>query len=151
NIIRDTVGEPVVIDHSTGFANPNDLTANGSATFTSGVARLTDGGGTEAGTFFSDQKTDIRSFTTTFTFRQHDGTAPNMADGMTFIIQSNSPTALGPSGGGLGYGPDTPGGAGGIPHSIAVKFDLFSNQGEGNDSTGLYIDGASPTVPAIDM
>src|SRR5262249_36174046 len=52
---------------------------------------------------------------------------------------------------GLGYGPDNPGGAGGIPNSIAVKFDLFSNQGEGTDSTGLYIDGVSPTVPAIDM
>jgi hypothetical protein len=74
-----------------------------------------------------------------------------MADGLTFIIQSNSPTALGPTGGGLAYGPDTPGSSGGIPNSIAVKFDLFSNAGEGNDSTGLYIDGASPTVPAIDM
>src|SRR5262249_10205414 len=81
NVVRVTVGEPVVIDHSAGFANSSDLTANGSSTFTSGVARLTDGGGGEAGTIFSDQKTDIRNFTTTFTFRMHDGTS-FMADGM---------------------------------------------------------------------
>ena len=28
---------------------------------------------------------------------------------------------------------------------MAVKFDLYSNQGEGNDSTGLFTDGAAPT------
>ena len=33
----------------------------------------------------------------------------------------------------------------GIPNSVAVKFDLYNNQGEGNDSTGLYTDGAAPT------
>src|SRR5437667_3182446 len=35
--------------------------------------------------------------------------------------------------------------------SVAVKFDLYSNSGEGSDSTGLYAGGASPTTPAIDM
>src|SRR5262249_57659315 len=74
NIVRDTVGEPVVIDHSSGFAISSDLTANGSATFTSGVARLTDGGGGEAGTIFSDQNTDNRTVTTTFTFPTHQRT-----------------------------------------------------------------------------
>ena len=38
-----------------------------------------------------------------------------------------------------------PAATGGIPNSVAVKFDLFSNNGEGNDSTGLYTDGAAPT------
>src|SRR5262249_15474776 len=33
NIVRVTVGEPVVIDHSAGFASNGDLKANGSATF----------------------------------------------------------------------------------------------------------------------
>src|SRR5439155_6789965 len=59
----------------------------------------------------------------------------------------------GPAGGGLGYGPDT---AGAIPYSgmsksVAVKFDIYSNSGEGTDSTGLYTGGASPTTPAVDM
>jgi hypothetical protein len=51
----------------------------------------------------------------------------------------------------LGYGPDTPTGTGGIPNSVAIKFDLYSNAGEGNDSTGLYTGGASPTIPAINL
>jgi hypothetical protein len=143
NIVRVTVGEPVVIDHSGGFASNSDLQANGSATFTGGVARLTDGGVGEAGTIFSDQKTDIRSFTTTFTFLMLDP----MADGMTFIIQTNSPNAIGFPGGGLAYGSDTPGGPQGIPHSVAIKFDLFDNAGEGIDSTGIFFNGDSPTVP----
>jgi hypothetical protein len=66
-----------------------------------------------------------------------------MGDGITFTIQSNSPAALGASGGGLGYA--------GIANSVAVKFDTFNNAGEGNDSTGLFTDGAAPTVPAIDL
>jgi hypothetical protein len=34
---------------------------------------------------------------------------------------------------------------------VAVKFDIYSNAGEGTDSTGMYVDGAAPTVPAVDM
>jgi hypothetical protein len=40
---------------------------------------------------------------------------------------------------------------GGIPKSVAVKFDLFNDAGEGPDSTGLYINGAIPNVPAINL
>ena len=32
--------------------------------------------------------------------------------------------------------------------SVAVKFDLSNNNGEGINSTGLYTNGASPTTPA---
>jgi hypothetical protein len=46
----------------------------------------------------------------------------------------------------LGYG-----GSPGIGNSVAVKFDLYSNAGEGPNSTGIYTDGADPTVPAIDL
>jgi hypothetical protein len=153
NVVQVTVGEPVVIDHSSGFASHSDLTANGSATFINGMAQLTDGGSSEAGTIFSDQKTDIRNFTTTFTFQFTDGTSPT-ADGMTFIIQPSSPTAIGGTGGGLGYGPDhyvSAGGAVGITPSVAIKFDLYSNEGEGVDSTGIFTDGRSPTLrdPAL--
>jgi hypothetical protein len=44
-----------------------------------------------------------------------------------------------------------------IPLSAAVKFDLFSNRGEGPNSTGLYTSqrgdqfGPSPTVPATPL
>src|SRR5205085_9466260 len=52
-------------------------------------------------------------------------------------------TALGATGGALGYA--------GIGKSVAVKFDLYSNSGEGNNSTGLYLNGVSPTTPAVTL
>ena len=146
-VAQATIG-PVSVDHSAGFTDHNDLHANGSAQFAEGVGRLTDGGFNEAGTFFTTQQIGIRAFTTTFDIRVHEGTSPR-ADGLTFIIQSNGVTALGPGGGGLAYGPDQPDPNHinrGIRNSIAVKFDFFNNAGEGNNSTGLFTDGRSPTV-----
>lgn len=134
------------IDHSAGFSCHGDLNVNGSAAFNGSVVRLTDGGANEAGSVFSLGKVDIRTFTTTFKLLL---TNPN-ADGMCFVIQSNSPSALGPNGGGLGYGPDLRGGPRGIRNSICVKFDIFDNQGEGPNSTGLFGDGRSPTLPERD-
>ena len=57
---------------------------------------------------------------------------------------------MGGYGGALGYGSSTSGTLG-IPNSVAVKFDLYNNGGEGNNSTGLYTDGASPTTPAVTL
>jgi hypothetical protein len=96
---------------------------------------------------------NVASFTTSFVFQLF---GPSNADGIvgngiTFVIQGNSQTAVGPSGGGLGYGPDHVGGTGGIPNSVAVKFDTIDNQGEGPDSTGLYLNGAAPTIPAVNL
>lgn len=88
----------------------------------------------------------ITQFTNDFSF-----VASGTADGITFTIQNSGTSALGPSGGGLGYGPDTPGAPVGIPNSMAIKFDLFDNQGEGINSTGIFTAGDSPTVAAIDL
>jgi len=82
---------------------------------------------------------NVQSFTTNFSFQMTSAAA----DGMAFVIQNGSATALGAAGGGLGYE--------GIGNSVAVKFDIYSNAGEGTDSTGLYTDGTIPTVPAVDM
>ena len=38
-----------------------------------------------------------------------------------------------------------------IGKSVAIKFDIYSNSGEGNDSTGLFTDGATPTLPAVNL
>jgi hypothetical protein len=62
---------------------------------------------------------------------------------MTFTIQNQGLTALGGRGGQLGYG--------GIGQSVAIKFDLYNNLGEGSDSTGLYTDGAGPFLPSVDL
>jgi hypothetical protein len=142
---------PTAVDHSTpfegGFVNHDDLTANtapaGRSVFVSGVLRLADAGPNEAATVFSNNKVNITNFNTTFVFRFSEGTVPR-ADGITFIIQANSPQALGGGGGALGYG--------GIFNSVAIKFDLFNNSGdpsEGTDpygSTGLFTGGRNPTI-----
>src|SRR5262249_48867336 len=93
----------------------------------------------QAGSFFTVQRVGVRGFTTTFTFRLHEGTQPNPADGLTFILQTNSPTALGGTGGSLGYQ--------GIGNSVAVKFDVYNNEGETDNSTGLFFGGGFPGLP----
>src|SRR6202022_1800741 len=85
---------------------------------------------------------NIQNFPTDFNFQTSAGSPT--ADGLTFTLQNNSTTTIGGAGGNLGYGLTT-------AKSVAVKFDLYSNNGEGPDSTGLYLNGASPTTPAVDM
>ena len=138
-----------VINFGMGFSTPTGMRFNGSTDLDDSRLQLTNGGQSEAGSAFFTTPVNITNFTTDFTFQLSDA----QADGMTFTIQNSSAgaAALGPAGGGLGYGPDTPGQTPGISNSIAVKFDLYSNDGEGDDSTGLYTNGASPTVPSTDM
>jgi hypothetical protein len=57
-----------------------------------------------------------------FTFR-----LSGESDGIAFVVQSDSPTAIGGGGSGLGYGSNGPAG---IPNSLAVEFDTFSFPGE---------------------
>src|SRR5439155_6105099 len=61
-------------------------------------------------------------------------------------IEGVGPTALGPAGGGLGYGSDFVGGPTSLTRSVAIKFDLYDNSGEGTNSTGIFTGGRSPTV-----
>ena len=112
---------------------------NGSAALNGTAVQLTNTAGSQAGSAYWTTPVNVQAFINDFTFQL---TTPN-ADGFTFVLQNAGVTALGPDGGGLGYS--------GIGKSIAVKFDLFSNTGEGNNSTGLYTGGASPTVPATTL
>jgi Legume lectin domain/Fibronectin type III domain len=146
-----TTNQVALLDFSGGFAgSTSKLTYNGTAVINGTKAELTNGALNQAGSFFSTTAVDVTQFATQFTFQISAGTST--ADGFTFCLQGNGPTALGPSGGGLGYGPDHVGGTGGIAKSVAVKFDLYNNQGEGVDSTGLYTNGVAPTnVGSIDL
>ena len=126
-----------IIDHSDGFADHGDLAANGSTAFfdttdRGTVARLTDSGW-QRGSLFTSSRVDVRAFDTVFTFLLTP-VSVWFADGITFTIQGNDPSALGGDGGWLGYGggvyaynsdfqTNTPG----IPNSVAVKFDLYPN------------------------
>jgi hypothetical protein len=131
------------INFPTGFAAAQaTMTFNGSTTLDDSRLQLTSGGQNQAGSAFVNTPVNIQSFTTDFSIQL---TNP-VADGMTFTIQGVGPTALGPAGGGLGYGPAMPDQPGGIPKSAAIKFDLFSNNNEGGNSTGLYTNGESPST-----
>ncbi len=137
------------INYGNGFSSVAGLTLNGSATNVDDTRlQLTTGGNDQAGSAFYNTPINIQNFTTDFAFQL----SLAQADGFTFTIQNVAPTALGGSGGGLGYGPNpSTGTPAGIAKSVAIKFDFFSNAGEGTDSTGIYTNGAVPTVPAIDM
>ena len=145
-------GTTTVIGFGSGFGSSTGLQFNGGSALSGTRLRVTDGGTNEGRSAFWATPVNAQAFTTDFTFQQASGTTPT-GDGFAFVLQNVAATALGPAGGGLGYGPDTAGGsnAASITNSIAIKFDLYSNSGEGGDSTGLYINGASPTTPAIDM
>jgi len=136
----------------TGFSEGlSQMFMNNGAKIVGSALRLTDGGANEATSAFFGLPVDIRKFSTVFSFRLSSA----MADGFTFTIQSDSPLLVGATGGGLGYGPDpdyhVSSSEKSIPHSVAVKFDLYDNAGEGNNSIGLAFNGGSPTTPALDL
>ena len=129
-----------VIDHGTpqngGFAYSTDLTANGTAAITTDIAELTYATN-QTSSLFSNTRIAVGAFTSSFQVRLHEGTQPNYADGFTFVIQTNSPTALGQGGAGIGYQ--------GIGHSVAVKFSTFQHTGDPSSSAvGLVLNGANP-------
>ncbi|MGA3347262.1 MAG: chitobiase/beta-hexosaminidase C-terminal domain-containing protein, partial [Terracidiphilus sp.] len=134
-----SAGSTSYISYSSGAFTATDLALNSGASITSGMLRLTDGGLNESRTAWFAKQVPIQNFITDFTFQQLNA----LADGMTFAIQGHGISAKGFSGAGLGYQ--------NIWGSVAVKFDLFSNAGEGPDSTGLYTNGTVPTVPAVNL
>jgi hypothetical protein len=110
---------------------------NGNSVLVGNRLQLSDTSTTfEDSSAFWNQKVSVQGFTNDFTFQ----IANPGADGITFAIQGSSPSALGVVGGSLGYG--------GMSNSVAVKFDIYDNAGEGTNSTGLYVNGAVPSVPA---
>ena len=121
------------------FGETPQLSLNNGAVFAGSRLRLTDGGMNEASSAFFKTPVGVQQFTTSFDFLLTSATA----DGFTFTIQGVDPTALGSGGGHLGYAT--------IPKSVAIKFDLYNNGGEGIDSTGLYINGADPFVPSTNL
>ncbi len=133
-------GSSPTLSYGSGFAGSSGaLSYNGNAKIVNSRAELTDGGGNEDSTVFDATVQNIQSFTTQFTFQLTNANA----DGLAFIIQNNSAKALGNGGGDLGFG--------GLGKSVAIKFDIYSNKGEGTDSTGIFTNGADPYTPATDL
>jgi serine/threonine protein kinase len=128
-------------DYAQGFT-PNGMVLNGGTAVVEKALRLTDLNVNEARSAFYQSEMDIRAFTTKFRFRISPG--PMTAEGFTFCIQDGEPTRVGEAAAGLGYQ--------GVARSVAVKFDLWPNDGEGANSTGLFRNGQKPSNPgAIDL
>jgi sugar lactone lactonase YvrE len=139
--------------YSSLFGPAGGLTLNGGAAIQGTSLQLTDGGPNESRSVFDYAPIGLSSFQTEFDFQLSgkDTLLPD-ADGIAFVLQSNGPNALGSSGGGLGVGkPDIAQTGPSITNSVAIKFDLHNNDGEGSSSTGLYINGAAPTTPSINL
>ena len=146
DVLNWTFVSPYAISFLQGFT-PTGLSLNGNAALNSKKLRLTDGGQSEISSAWFSAPVNVQSFDAQFSFQPTQAAG----DGMTFTIQNVGTTAVGPGGAGLGYGASSPGGPAGIAASIAIKFDLYDNFGEGVNSVGLYTNGASPTVPAVDL
>jgi len=126
------------INDPAGFSSGAGLDLLG-VTVTGNTLQLSDSGADEANAVWNAVPVNVQRFSTDFTFLE----TAAAGDGFAFVIQNAGASARGTLGGGLGYH--------GIGSSVAVKFDLYNNAGEGSDSTGFYVDGAWPMTPALDM
>ena len=123
-----------------GFSSSQSvMTFNGTTILNDTRLQLTNGGLNQAGSAWFNTPVNITNFTNDFAFQLENADA----DGITFTIQNNGLNSLGGAGGGLGYT--------GMPKSVAIKFDLYNNNGEGDDSTGIYQNGAAPNTPFVDL
>ncbi len=113
------------LNYSSGFAT-DPFHLNGGATISGTALELTDGNGSEARSAFIPTAVSVAGFTSTFQFTYGANPA---ADGLTFAIQNTGPTAVGGTGGQLGYG--------GIGNSLAVELNLYNNVSQlGVDTNG---------------
>jgi hypothetical protein len=113
------------------------LTPN--STFTAGSA------------WYTTQQPVSGAFSTTFTFQLWGGNTPDSpADGIAFLIQNSSNSALGPDGCGIGFGDDSSGctaSSGGIPNSLAIELNTYFNSGIDPNANDVTIQNCSGTGP----
>jgi Bacterial lectin len=132
------------------FSSTTNLTLNGNAAApvnngTANVLRLTPATMSQAGSaWFNIQQPVSGGFTTKFQF-QFTGASDPPADGIAFVIQNSSLSALGQAGGSIGYADgglpcgENPPPCGGIPNSLAVEFDTFNNTTATGDPNANHI------------
>jgi len=132
------------------FSSTSGLTLNGNAatpvTGDGTVLRLASAGGVTVGSAFTTNTISAATFSTAFNFRitdpggSFDGTDFG-ADGLTFVVQSAGPNALGDAGQAMGYsGSHLDPNVVGIVPSVAVEFDTWYNWEHDPDSNHLGID-----------
>jgi len=127
------------VDFSAGFITSGLNLVQSS--IVSGALQLSDGNLSEQRAAWYTTPVSSHAFTSDFNYQALTA----QADGITLTLQ-NDPSginAIGLDGQDLGYA--------GIQSSVAIKFDMWNNLGEGIDSTGYYTNGAEPILPALDL
>jgi serine/threonine protein kinase len=137
----------------TSFAGKNSaklLQVNGDAQIKRRQLVLTEDKAESRGSVFYRKPVQLsQGFMTWFRFKINSGTG-KPGDGFAFIIQNDSPKALGSKGGGLGYAADTkrktqgPAWKSAIKKGVAVEFDTFA--GDPKDPAGIAIHTSSGGV-----
>lgn len=110
------------------FSKIKDFNLVQNAVVYDSILRLTKSDVYQKGAIWFNNTVDLsKGFNTKFTFRisegkdlsEPDGSLPG-ADGITFLIQTNSPNIIGVAGGGIGYE--------GIENCLAIEIDLYQNK-----------------------
>ena len=148
NTISVTPNGSQPIDFSGGFTGTSGLQLNGNAQLTGSPAaaptpanalQITPFANGQDNSAYATSEQLINKFDTSFDFvYAANGNPPG--EGFAFVIQRDPAglTAVGTPGQDLGYA--------GIKNSLAIKFDIMDNEGEGMNSTGLFVKGDSPTT-----
>jgi hypothetical protein len=130
------------------FDSVSGLNMEGDAAQNGALLRLTRPSPSLAAAAWYDAKQQVASgFETTFTFQIVPSSGYH-ADGLAFVIQNSSATALGIHGGAKGYG--------GIPNSLAVEFDTYNDheiavQSKGTEPNSEFRDGTLANTGIQDL
>lgn len=115
------------------FSSVAGLKLNGTATQSGSLLQMTTPAPNEEASAYSTTPVDpTQSFSTSFELLMSNGSSPNPADGIAFLLQSESITAVSSSalGGAIGYQ--------GITPSLAVEFDIYNgNPGDPGSSSSI--------------
>jgi hypothetical protein len=118
------------------FSSVAGLTLNGSASQVGNALRLTPAASNNGGSTFYSTPIALgpaQTFSTNFSFEiSSGGGAGGGADGLTFVLQTQGPNALGNAGGYLGCA--------GISPSLAVEFDTYTNSWDNGNGNHVAID-----------
>jgi Ca2+-binding RTX toxin-like protein len=128
--------EPCPIAYES-FTDSTGLNLVGSASIAAPALRITAATQQQTGAAWFAARVELtHGFSTDFTLRfsgmggAGDGEDVG-GDGMAFVVQDSSGTAIGDGGGSLGYA--------GIPRSLAVEFDTFNNGADNGDPDGNHV------------
>jgi hypothetical protein len=136
--------QPIGFDGTGPGWTTNQLGTESTPFITDGVLTLTDGGGSEARSFFFNYPQYIGAFEAAFTYR-----ASGTADGATFCLQNDprGASALGSTGGALGVNTNSGGTVHNITPSVELELNIYSANAVGGIGYSFNTNGSiGPTT-----